>query len=204
LLNEQLANSLRRTHNARRVHGLVGGNEHEARDALPERGTENIRGPRDIRQDCLLGEALHERDVLVRRSVEDHIGADFRDEPEQLRPLADIHDDRDDVRRIYVGPQTVQRLEDAVLAPPEEDQPAWPEGKRLARELAPDRAAGASDENAVAAERIRDRAEIDPNWRPAEEILDLDLSDRVHRDPPGDYLRDARHGQAPCAFRFGL
>ena len=122
----------------------------------------------------MLGEALHERDVLVR------------------------------VRRIYVGPQTVQRLEDAVLAPPEEDQPAWPEGKRLARELAPDRAAGASDENAVAAERIRDRVEIDPRWRTAEEILDLDLSDRVHRDPPGDYLRDARHGQAPCAFRFGL
>src|SRR5690606_24665904 len=90
-----------------------------------------------------------------------------------------------------LGPVAVElALEgvDAVLAVPEQDQVGRLEAADLPHELGADRAAGARDHDALAAEVAEDAVRVEPDRRPAEEVVDVDLADAAQVDLAGDDL----------------
>src|SRR5437867_11321198 len=81
---EELTDPLRRTHDARWVHGLVSGDENKAAGTYAQRGVEDIRRSEYVHEHSLLGISLHEGDVLVGRGVEDDVRPNLREQAKDL------------------------------------------------------------------------------------------------------------------------
>ncbi len=76
LLHDALGEALRRAHDARRANGLVGRDEDEALHAGPRGEIGDDLCAEHVVEDRLGNVLLHERHVLVRRRVEDHVRTD--------------------------------------------------------------------------------------------------------------------------------
>ena len=91
------------------------------------------------------------------------------------------------------------------LAVVEQRQLGRREGRHLAHQLAADRAAGAGDEDALAAHQPRHRVAVEHRLRPAEQVLERD---RAQLDLVGDpvaQLLDLRHpGDAEAELVGGV
>ena len=76
--NYQLADSFGCTHDVRRVHCFVGGNQHKRLAAQLFRQAEQAQHCDYIVFDSLLNIALHHRYMLVGSRMEDDLGSEFR------------------------------------------------------------------------------------------------------------------------------
>ena len=132
----------------------------------------------------------------MRGGVEDDVGSFAVEKPAEPRAIADVEDDRRDGTCGVERRERLHRLEDAVLPAPDEDEAPRPEADDLPSELSADRSAAAGDEHGAIAERVSHRIEVDPRRSPPQEVLELDLAQRVDRHATGDDLGHARDGEA--------
>src|SRR5690606_17348516 len=76
----------------------------------------------------------------------------------------------------------------AVLTVTEEDQVVGVEAADLPHQLGADRAAGARDHHALAAQVAEDAADVELHGLTAEEVVDVDLADAAQVDATGKHL----------------
>lgn len=69
-LHDHLADALARTHDVRRVHGLIRRDEHEGLRAVAVRSLRHMERSEYVIFNGLVRASLHQRHMLVRRSVE--------------------------------------------------------------------------------------------------------------------------------------
>ena len=74
------------------MHRLIGGNHYEVGDAVLLGQAQQIPRAQHVVGDRLLGISLHERNVFVRRRVEDHLRAEPGKDLPQPRLIADVGD----------------------------------------------------------------------------------------------------------------
>src|SRR5205823_3142318 len=96
----------------------------------------------DVVLDCLAGIALHHRHVLVRRAVEDDVWLDSLEHLSDARAIADIGDDRHDLRADPALDQLALNLKKAVLGAVEQHEFAGAELHALPADFRADAAAG--------------------------------------------------------------
>jgi hypothetical protein len=137
---------------------------------------EEARGE-NVVLDRLAGVRLHHRHVLVRRGVEDDLGRVGRQERAHARLVADVRDERDDLRLGAGPPQVGVDVEERELGALDEKDLARLEPRDLARELGADRAAGARDHDALSGEELPDLRLVQVDGLAAEEVFDLDVAD---------------------------
>ena len=99
--------------------------------------------------------------------------------------------------------QLVVRVEDRVLAVPQQDEPGRLEPRELAAELAADRAAGAGDQHRLAGRQLADLRQVGDDRLPPQQVLDLHLPERRDRDAARQDVEHPRHGArtGPCRMR---
>ena len=95
IAHDHLRDPLGGPHDARRLHGLVGRDQHEALDAVRQRRTRRRSRAEHVVGDRFGRVRLHQRHVLVRGGVEDDATADASAKTRsRLLPVADVGDHR--------------------------------------------------------------------------------------------------------------
>ena len=92
ILHDHLAHAFRGTHDARRIHRFVGGDENEVGCFVAVGGVDHVEGAEDVVLHRLARAYLHQGDVLVRRSVEDGRGSILLEHLVYARRIAHVAD----------------------------------------------------------------------------------------------------------------
>ena len=97
-LDVDLRKTLGAAHDVGRVHGLVRGDHDHLLHIVLDALISDIAGTGDIDKNCLTRVFLHERDMLVGRSMEDHLRSPFAEHIIKTRGKTDITDDRRELK----------------------------------------------------------------------------------------------------------
>ena len=187
-LDIDLGHALRSPHHIGRVHGLVGRDHHHLLHAVAQAEVGDIARSGDVGQHRLAGILLHERHVLVGRSVEDDLRTVGRKCVVEPLGHADIADHRGEGQ---TGMALLEFEADVVhrrLGIVEEHEPPHAE----AGQLRTDRAGSARDENRPSAHPFADLVERDADLGPAQQVLDTDLAHDLLHQPAVGHLVDRR------------
>ena len=186
--DDLLRHPLGSAHHARRMHGLVGRDHHEPLGAHERRGLDHVRRAEHVRLERLLRVLLQDRHVLVGRRVEDDLGPMLQEHLEHPMPVADVGEDRR-------GPRPVERHQQVVqvrLVVVEQRQQLRLEAPDLARDLGADRAAGAGDQHALAAQQIPHGGQVRLHLPAPEQVFDAQVAEIARGHAPVDELADRR------------
>src|SRR5271157_5246552 len=134
-LHIHLSQTLACAHDARRMHGLVGGYHDKRLDTGTDRLIYQGPGPEDVILDCLTRIGFHQRHMFVGGCVENHVGPEFSESGAKARRVPDRSDQGN---YFSVGGQCVEfplEVEKTVLAMVEQNEPSGLESQYLATEL---------------------------------------------------------------------
>ena len=189
-LDVYLCETLRASHDVSRVHGLVGRHHHHLLDVVLDALVGDVPRACDVHPHSLARVLLHQRDVLVCRSMEHHLRTELPEHVVESRLLPHVSDHRDEVNAL----EPLLKLEAEVvhrgLAVVEQDELLRTERGELAAQLGADGARGAGHHHGLAAEVLDDRVHVKPDLITAKKVLDLHLADRRLHDPAVDDLVD--------------
>ena len=149
-LHHHLAHALRGAHDARGVHGLVGGDEDEARGAERVGRLHHVERAEHVVVQRLARARLHERHVLMRRGMEHGARTVLREHLGHAGLVAHAADLDDDLDVVVLGQQLVAQHVGVVLVDVEDDDARGRHAAQLPAELAADGAAAARDQHALA------------------------------------------------------
>ena len=194
LAHDDFGELLGRAHDRGRSDRLVGGDEDEMRRAVLDRGVDDVARATDVVRHRFDDVLLHERHMLVRRRVEDGERVEPLEDAVDPGFIADIGDDRGDLQVGEPAPQFDLGLEDLILGVVEDDQELRLERGDLPAELQADAAAGASDHDRASVGEDAHLREVGIDRSAAQEVLDLDRSERAVLDAARDDVGQARHG----------
>src|SRR6266568_4767710 len=176
LEDDALRHPFRGTEDARRVHGLVGRDEDEPSDAVARGATRRAERSHHIVPHAFQYVGLEHRHVLVGGGVE-HVVRPARLE-DLLEPIrvGNARERGDDVgggaSLAHLAGDEVQRA----LRPLEQHDAAGTEAGDLTGQLGADRAAGARDEDAAAAELSLHGPEVELDGVTPQQVVDLHLA----------------------------
>jgi hypothetical protein len=186
-LDVHLGQPLGRTHDARRVHRLVGRDQDEAFGAAGQGGVGDRLGAEEVVGHRVRGVVLHQRHVLVRRRVEDGVGPEARQQASGLLGVDHVVEEglALDVRE--AGAELAVDLEQRVLGSLHEEDLRRVERGADADDLRADGSAGAGHEDLLAGDGPGDDAPVDAIGRAPDQRADVD-ADGAGRDGRGGAL----------------
>src|SRR5208337_4263652 len=174
-LHIHLSQTLACAHDARRTHGLVGGDP----DKRPKSGTDRLidLGPRtgDGTLHGLARIGFHQRHMLVGGCVENHVGPEFSESGAKARRIPERSDHGN---HLGVRGQCVEfslEVEQAILAMVEQNEPSGLESQYLATELRANASCCPRDQNRPASKEATDRLSVEMDWIAAEKILNIHI-----------------------------
>lgn len=191
-LHIDLADTLRAAHHVGRVHGLVGGDHHEALDLVFDGQVSQDLRAHDVVLDGLGDIVLHHRHVLVGRRVEDVLGAVSLEDVLHPGLVGDVGDDGEGVD---LGPFLLDLEADIVqrgFGRIDQDQLVGVEQRHLTHDFTADGAGGAGDEDALPFQVRGDLLHVDMDGVAAQEVLDLDFLDGAPGQGTGQIVREFR------------
>jgi hypothetical protein len=116
--------------------------------------------------------------VLVRRGVEDGVGAAVVEDGVESLLVTDVCDDWGDVELGERCEELGLDVEDRVFAVTKDYEAGWLELGKLTAELASDRPAGAGYEDGAAFTEVSDGGEVGLDRVATEQVFDLDVAKR--------------------------
>ena len=191
-LHIDLADTLRAAHHVGGVHGLVGGDHHEALDLVFDGQVGQDLRAHDVVLDGLGDIVLHHRHVLIGRRVEDVLGAVSLEDVLHPGLVGDVGDDGGGVD---FGPFLLDLEADVVqrgFGRIDQDQLVGVEQRHLTHDFTADGAGGAGDENALPFQVRGNLLHVDMDGVAAQEVLDLDFLDGAPRQGTGQIVREFR------------
>ena len=191
-LHIDLADTLRAAHHVGGVHGLVGGDHHEALDLVFDGQVGQDFRAHDIVLDGLGDIVLHHRHVLVGRRMEDVLGAVSLEDVLHPGLVGDVGDDGGGVD---FGPFLLDLEADVVqrgFGRIDQNQLVGVEQRHLTHDFTADGAGGAGDEDALPFQVRGDLLHVDMDGVATQEVLDLDFLDGALRQSTRQIVREFR------------
>ena len=191
-LDDYLTDTLRGTHDVRRVHSLIRGDQDEALHAGVGRGTGGLEGTHDVVLDRFVRAHLHERYVLVRRRMEDHVRLILLHHAADTVRVPAGADQGHEVQLRVLHEELLLDAVRVVLVDVEDDELLRLVARDLAAELRADRSATAGDEDGLPLDHAEDFFVVDLDRFPTEEVEDVDVAELADADFAVHELVDAR------------
>ena len=192
--HNQFCDALRCAVHAGGANRLVGGDHHQPLHAVGHRSLDDDTGAEDVVGHRFFHVDFHQRDMLVRRGVEDHLGLQIGKNVLDAVLVADVGDDGMQRQGGEGILQFQQGLENAVFTVPEEDQRRGAPAGDLAAEFRADGAARACDKHPLAAQGDAHLLVVNPGRGTAQQVIDVDFPQAVDTDLAADQFVHARHG----------
>ena len=193
-LDDHLTDPLRGTHDVRRVHGLIGGDQDEALHAGVGCGTGGLEGAHDVVLDRFVRAHLHERYVLMRRRMEDHVRLILLHHAADAVRVPAGADERHEVQLRVLHDKFLLDTVSIVLVNVEDDELLRLVACDLTAELGADRSATAGDEDRLPLNHAEDFFVVDLDRFTTEQVEDVDVAELADADFAVDELVDARDG----------
>ena len=152
-LHEHLAEPLGRAHYVCGIDGLVGGDEHESRNAGFSARVQHILRSAHIVNDCLARMLFHQRDVFVRRRMKHDLRPKFTKNGPEPVGVAYIGNDRLDQAAQFHRADLLLQFVDGIFVFIQERHSRRLQPDQLAHQLASDGTSPASYEHALS--RVR-------------------------------------------------
>lgn len=193
-LDDHLTDTLRGTHDVRRVHGLIRGDQDEALHAGVGRSTSGLQGAHDVVLDRFVWAHLHERYVLVRGCMEDHVRLVLLHHAADTVRVPAGADEGHEVQLRVLHEKLLLDAVSIVLVNVEDDKLLRLVACDLTAELRADRSATAGDEDGLPLDHTEDFFVVDLDRFTTEEVEDVDVTELADADFAVDELVDARDG----------
>ena len=193
-LDDHLTDTLRGTHDVRRVHGLIGRDQDEALHAGVGRGTGGLEGAHDVVLDCFVRAHLHERYVLMCSRMEDHVRLVLLHHTADTVGIPAGADEGHEVQLRVLHDELLLDAVRVVLIDVEDDELLRLVACDLTTELRADGAATAGDEDVLPLDHAEDFFVVDLDRFTTEEVEDVDVAELADADFSIDELVDARDG----------
>ena len=198
-LDDHLTDPLRGTHDVRRVYGLIRGDQDEALHASVGCGTGGLEGAHNVVLDCFVRAHLHERYVLVRGCMEDHIRLILLHHTADTVRVSAGADERHEVQLRVLHEELLLDAVSIVLIDVEDDELLRLVACDLTAELGADRSATTGDEDRLPLDHAEDFFIVDLDRFTTEEVEDVDVAELADADFAVDELVDARDSLQPAA-----
>ncbi len=193
-LASELGQPLRRAHDVGRIHRLVGRDQHDLGRAVRLRSTGYGNSREHIVAHCLERVfILHQRHVLVSRGVKHDVGPIAREQLAHARLVFRIADDRTHGERRTTIRELLRDRIEGKLGELEKHQTRRREAGNLPAKLRADRAAGAGDEHGASIKEAMQPGFVERDGITAEQIVELDRSQRGHADAAGNDVGERGH-----------
>ena len=193
-LDDHLTDALRGTHDVRRVHSLICGDQDETLHAGVGRGTGSLQGTHDVVLDCFVRAHLHERYVLMCGCMEDHVRLVLLHHAADTVRVPAGADEGHEVQLRVLHEELLLDAVRIVLVNVEDDELLRLVACDLTAELRADRSATAGDEDGLPLDHAEDFFVVDLDRFTAEEVEDVDVTELADTDFAVDELVDARDG----------
>lgn len=193
-LDNHLTDTFRGTHNVRRVHGLIGRDQDEALHAGFSCGTGGLEGAHDVILDRFIRAHLHERYVLMRGRMEDHVRLILLHHTADTVRVSAGADEGHEVQLRVLHDELLLDAVRVVLIDVEDNELLRLVACDLTAELGADRSATAGDEDGLPLDHAEDFFVVDFDRLTTEEIEDVDVAELADTDFAVDELVDARNG----------
>ena len=193
-LDDHLTDTLRGTHDVRRVHGLIRGDQDEALHAGFSRGTGGLQGAHDVVLDRFVRAYLHERYVLMCSRMEDHVRLVLLHHTADTVGVPAGADEGHEVQLWVLHEELLLDAVRVVLIDVEDDELLRLVACDLTAELRADRSATAGDEDGLPLDHAEDFFVVDLDRFTTEEVEDVDIAELADADFAVDELVDARDG----------
>lgn len=193
-LYDHLTDTLRGTHDVRRVHGLIRGDQDEALHAGVGCGTGGLQGAHDVVLDRFVRAHLHERHVLMCGRMENHVRLILLHHAADAVRVPAGADEGHEVQLRVLHEELLLDAVRIVLVNVEDDELLRLVACDLTAELGADGSATASDEDGLPLDHAEDFFVVDLDRFTAEEVEDVDVAELADADFAVDELVDARDG----------
>ena len=193
-LDDHLTDTLRGTHDVRRVHGLIGGDQDEALHAGVGRGTGGLEGAHDVILDRFVRAHLHERYVLMCGRVEDHVRFVLLHHTADTVGVSAGADEGHEVQLRVLHDELLLDAVRVILVDVEDDELLRLVACDLTAELGSDGSATAGDEDGLPLDHTEDFFVVDLDRFATEKVEDVDVAELADADFAVDELVDARDG----------
>ena len=193
-LDDHLTDALRGTHDVRRVHGLIRGDQDETLHAGVGCGTGGLQGAHDVILDRFVRAHLHERYVLMCGRMEDHVRLVLLHHAADTVRVPAGADEGHEVQLRVLHEELLLDAVSIVLVNVEDDELLRLVACDLTTELRADRSATAGDEDGLSLDHTEDFFVVDLDRFTTEEVEDVDVTELADADFAVDELVDARDG----------
>ena len=190
-LYHHLAQTLGRTHDVGGVDGLVGGYLHKPLDAVLRGGLRQLVGADDVVLDGLVGAFLHQRDVLMGRSVEHKLRPVSFHHMVQPDGVTDRADDDLQIQFRMGAAQLHLNIIGIIFVNIQNNKLLRLRMGDLTAQLAADAPAAAGDQHHLAGNIAHNFIQIDLDGFPAQQVLRIDLAQLADADLSVDHLENA-------------
>ena len=193
-LDDHLTDTLRGTHDVRRVHGLIRGDQDEALHAGVGCGTGGLQGAHDVVLDRFVRTHLHERYVLMCGCMEDHVRFILLHHTADTVRVPAGADQGHEVQLRVLHEELLLDAVGIVLVDVEDNELLRLVTCDLAAELGADGSATAGDEDGLPLDHAEDFFVVDLDRFTTEEVEDVDVAELADADFAVDELVDAWDG----------
>lgn len=193
-LYNHLTDTLRGTHDIRRVHGLIRGDQDEALHAGVGCGTGGLQGAHDVILDRFVRAHLHERHVLMCGRMEDHVRLILLHHTADTVGVPAGADEGHEVQLRVLHEELLLDAVRVVLIDVEDNKLLRLVAGDLTAELGADGSATAGDEDGLPLDHAEDFFVVDLDRFTAEEVEDVDVAKLADADFAVHELVDARDG----------
>lgn len=193
-LDDHLTDPLRGTHHVRWVHGLIGGDQDEALHAGFGSGTGGLEGAHDVVLDCFVRAHLHQRYVLMRGCMEDHVRLILLHHATDTVCVPAGADERHEVQLRVLHDKFLLDAVSIVLVNVEDNELLRLVACDLPAELGADRSATTGDEDGLPLDHTEDFFVVNLDRFTTEEVEDVDVAELADADFAVHELVDARDG----------
>lgn len=193
-LDDHLTDTLRGTHDVRRVHGLIRGDQDEALHAGVGCGTGGLERTHDVVLDRFVRAHLHERHVLMCGCMEDHVRLVLLHHAADTVRIPAGADEGHEVQLRVLHDKLLLDAVRVILIDVEDDELLRLVACDLTAELRADRSATAGDEDRLSLDHTEDFFVVDLDRFTTEEVEDVDVTELADADFAVYELVDARDG----------
>ncbi len=193
-LDDHLTDTLCGTHDVRRVHGLIRGDQDEAFHASLGCGTGGLQGAHDVILDRFVRAHLHERYVLMCGCMEDHVRLILLHHTADTVGVPAGADEGHEVQLRVLHEEFLLDAVRVVLIDVEDDELLRLVACDLTAELRADRSTTAGDEDGLPLDHTEDFFVVDLDRFTTEEVEDIDVAELADTDFAVHELVDARDG----------
>ena len=189
-LYDHFAEALGGAHDVGRVDGFIRRDLHEDVRAVLVRTAGDVERAEDVVFDGLVGACLHERNVFVRRRVEDDLRPVLCKDVLYLAAVAHAADEHQQVEPRHIVQKFLLDVVGVVLVDVEDDELFGSMGRDLTAELAADGAAPARYKHHALLDDLQNFAQVDFHLLAAEKVGDLHGAHLLHHCLARDELID--------------